>query len=849
VTAVLAAGLAWTAWALLHAPAAGASARASLDAIVLAWAAGPDASWGLVLVRLARIAGGAGLAVAFAAAAFGIGETTAALLKRPLRAGRRVRAGRRAPRRRQPALFPLAVPLALGLGVLSVAVAGLGLAGLLKPLLLRVLALATAGLGLRAARARRRALGGLPRSLAAGPVVPVVAAALALALAVALASLPDTLEDPLVYHWAAPEAFLRAGRLYAAVQHFQWHGPLAIEMLFALGLAVAGVAGLKAMNLALLAAVLAGAGALARRLDRRADGWTTVVLVALMPAVAGQAWLAKTELGVTAFWTAAAVAMLALPARSARGALLTGLLAGCCASAKYTAAFPLAGLAVWFLLRRPGLRRAVLAGLAATVVASPWAARNWLTTRDPVYPMASTLLGGLAWGPGYDAALHAYARQVSAPGDGVSSWLLACRDALAALAPLALVAFLPGAARAACVASLLAFLVLLDERNGRFLFPLVPLVAAGGELVLLAFRSARPRLAATGWSLLAALGLLLLFVRVPAGLPAEDWEALAGRLTDPALLAARYTALDDLCGWSEAHVPASSRILMTGSDKRFGFVQPVVSSHVVTMPLPWRWAKESRTPGELAKKWKQAGIGYVAHNLMSGRYRHQLWYRGPEWDERALRVYRAFALRYLTEVHHSPHADRLNGLFYLLRVEARPHVPLATVPVLPWTESVFADANGATGPVALGLARRALARLPDVDDAIEQAASAFHRLGKRERALALNRALAAAGFDGLTNPTDLPLEESWFGHRRAAFAALRHRSLRAGGFGHGTEGLIATLYLNWADVRARAGDPAGACRLLERSLLAVPDFPSARLLSGRLGCGPGRAARRAGVSP
>jgi len=807
----------------------------ALAAIADAWAAAPGGSWSLALA--AGTTEALFLAAGFAVAALGAGDA-AALFRRKL-----------------PAV--LAIPL--GLGVLAAAVAGCGFAGLYTAPVLRVLALAALAGGLMSLLARRAAIGGFPGALKAPPAATAAALLIALAVAAALASLPDTLEDAFVYHWAAPEAFLREGRIYAAVHHFQWHGPLGVEMLFAVGLAVAGVAGIKAVNLVLIVTAVAGAGALARRLVPRAGGWVAAVLLALAPAIVGQAWEAKNDVGAVVFWTAALLAMLGRPAGSSAGALLAGGFAGLCASVKYTSLFPLAGLAVWFLLRRPGRRTVLLAGAAAVLAISPWLVRNWLATRDPVYPIASSWIGGLFWGPPYARSLHNYARQVTPERFGRPEyWLLGWYDALASpeqlgvalaiLGPIGLAAFLPRAALAACAASVVAFLALLAERNTRFLLPLAPLAAAGGEAALLALRGVRPRLAESGWSLLAGLATLHLLVRLVAGLPAQEWPAVAGRLSPRDLLAARYTAFDETRGWCASRLPENARILLTGSHQRFGFRQSVVSTHVVTMPLPWRWAHESRTPGELAKKWKQAGIGFVVHNLVSARFRHQGWFIGPPWTDRALGVYRAFGLRYLTEVHRSPRLDGVNGFFYVLRVDRAPHPPARAVPVLPWTESVFAEvrvAGNRRSPPAtcLALADRALARLPDVDDAIEQAAHVATQYGQFNRALPLNRAVAADGFDGETGWHELAVSESYLGRRPAAFAALRQRVAVNGPLDPDINKLAATVFLNLAGARALKGDISGACRLLEIALRIQPGFQLALDGSAELGCGVPRTSR------
>ncbi|MEK7476302.1 MAG: hypothetical protein AAB152_11815 [Candidatus Coatesbacteria bacterium] len=838
MNALLAVAIGWSLLVVAQTLGSWTEAADPLRALIRAWAISPEWTMAGGLAQAGRVAATVGLTLAALLAALGAGEAVA---------------GPVTPRRGR---LPLVVSFALGLGTLSALAAGLGFAGLLAPGALRVLVVGAIALGLRAAHARRAEFAAVARSFAGEPVATAAALVAAAVLMALLASLPDTHEDPLVYHWAAPEAFLRAHRIYPAVQHFQWHWPLGVEMVFACGLATGGVAAVKAATLVFLLLGCAGASSIARRLDRGAAGWTAACLVALAPAIAYHAWLAKNDPGVTAFWAAAVVAMLAWPPRSARGALIGGILAGFCASTKYTSFLPLAALAVWFGLRRPGLRALGLAVGAAVVVAAPWPARDWLLTRDPFYPLGPEALHGLWWAPPYTRALHLYAQQVTAiPAGGHPGLWLSWRDAfadpgqaglpLAALAPLGLVLCLPGAAGVGAAVALALFLVTLTEWDFRFLLPLAPLIAAGGEVALRRLRDLAPRYTSAGWAILAAVGSAHLLVRVIVQLPPDDWSFLTGRLAGPAFFAQRYTADEEIRRWCADRLPPSERILLTGSDKRFGFSQTVVSSHVVTMPLPWRWAKESRTPEELAKKWRQAGIGCIAHNLVSGRFRHQGWFTGPPWSPRMLGVYRAFAKRYFTEVHRSPRMDYANGFFYVLRVEARPHPEARTVPVLPWTEAVTVDVRiagntGASKAKCLDLTDRALRLLPDVDDAVETAAYACAQTGAFNKALELNRALAARGFDGEIGWYELAVSESFLGRRPAAFAAVRRWTGLVGGLDPRAHELAATVFVNLAGARVHAGDGAGACRLLAIALRVKPGFPQALAGLADLRCPPVR---------
>jgi hypothetical protein len=144
---------------------------------------------------------------------------------------------------------------------------------------------------------------------------------------------------------------------------------------------------------------------------------------------------------------------------------------------------------------------------------------------------------------------------------------------------------------------------------------------------------------------------------------------------------------------------------------------------------------------------------------------------------------------------------------------------------------------------ALRLAREAVARLPDVDGAAEQGATILHRLGDYRGATVLNRAIARNGFDGESGWHELAVEESYWGNRREAFAALRHRWMLVPSFRNDTATLAAGLFVNWAGQRERAGDAAAACRLVAIALRISPGYQPALAAASRLACGTGTRGR------
>ncbi len=820
-TAALAAGLAWGAMTVVGAIADWQEAVPRMRAAIDAWAGGNDWSAVTITSQLGRLAAIVPLTLSMLIMALGAGTAMSAVISR-----------------RQ---LPLGLTLPIGFGMLSLTVASTGLTGLFHPPALMFLAATMLGLGVRTLTTCRQSLATARQSLRNEPVAVAAAVLLAGILWVFLATLPDSSDDAFIYHWAAPEQYLLQHRLVGTPWHIHWQGPLGVNILYALALPIGGVIGIKCMHLAMLVAVMISLACLAGRLG--AAPWTAVVLCVLSPAMAKHAWWSMNDTGVVLFWTAAILAPLVLPIRSLPGAVTTGVLAGCLVSVKYTAVFALIGLIAWLMYRRATLRVLLLIGGAAAAASAVWFGRTWLVTGNPFFPFASRSFGGLWWGPEYERAFHGYAAGVTPVAPlRLSSVLLTCREvlasplefgpALAALAPLGLAVFVSRGAGLACLMTLLAFLALLAERTNRFLLPLLTISATAAALSVAALKDRWPRMFARTWPVFLCIAVLNLGCRTFVFLVPEDWCYMAGRMSGPELMAARQTSMDDLRQWCAARLPGDSRILLTGSLLRFGFRQSIVSTHVVASPAPWRWAKESRTPEELARKWRQAGITHVADNIISSRYRQQVLFQAPEWDDRSLAVYRDFALRYLVEEYRSPHMDYVHGMFYLLRVGHRPHPPSRWTPTLPWTDSLLAESNrliwlGTDRETAVGHLRRTLEKLQDVDSVVEQVASGYRRLGDIRRSYELNRALASHGFDGESGDYDLAAQESYFGNRRAAFASLRRRAIRTPSFHHQTDALLSVLYLNWA-TQERAKRSSLSCELLMRSLEINPNNADAR---------------------
>lgn len=232
--------------------------------------------------------------------------------------------------------------------------------------------------------------------------------------------------DGLAEHLAQAADYARHGQIQALwYDHHSWF-PSNMQMLYALGLLFHSISAAKLFHwfhgiMALLAAAL-----IARRyMHPGATAWAAVVL-ATMPLFLLLAGVSYVDLGVAAYGLIALFALLRWQeSRRPTDLLLTGLLAGCCATVKTQ------GLTIWGVMMAAALvltlvewRRAKVSGpetasgavgprtatgkghglgtvtAAAAIgvlICLPWFVRSYVNTGNPVYPFAYSIFGGKHW--------------------------------------------------------------------------------------------------------------------------------------------------------------------------------------------------------------------------------------------------------------------------------------------------------------------------------------------------------------------------------------------------------------------------------------------------------------------
>ena len=727
-----------------------------------------------------------------------------------------------------------------GFGVVALVQQGLGLAGLWFPGVLVVLiaGLVTAG---TSAAARDRIWRGW-RLPAAGARAPAAAAALLALTAFALARLPDTHDDPRTYHFAAPESYLHEHKIHAEPLNVNWHMPFAAEMNYGLGWVAGDIEGAKLLNLGFLLALVLVTVRLAGRVASGAATWSIVWLVTA-GLVSEECWQGKNDLLLAADVTAAAWCATEAVAGKKRWWLGAAWCLGLAAGVKFTAGFYVAGLVLAALLtaRRPPLRGwPVLAGLAALPVAG-WLAMSWAFLGDPFHPFLSGIFPDLGWGPRFQKALSdvmvalspSEARRwpdlVFAPWRAWGDPRLGSVG-LMTLAPLGLLVVRgPAAAQLRWIVLAAYVLWLPSERNVRYLFPAVPLLAVFAGAAAAAAVS-NPARRAARWGTRALLAAVVAMALLTAGLHLvpDGWRRVTGQMTRTAFLARQFTTWERVRSWVNANVPASGRILFTGEERRLWFKPRVRSYYTVHEPVFWAMTRDSFSPAQMRRRVRQLGFTYQLHNFVSCEYRALVRHPGPPWSERQIALYREFTREYVRPVLAPDRIDYANGGFWIFSFDRKPSARPLPVYYLPLTEGAFYRAyrlhSSGREDEALQEAKVQAARLKGVGEAQLILAKIHAAHGDHAEMYRILSPLVATGFVGDGSFKHLGGAALNEGHIREGLAAY----IMAWRVDWRADLAVGIAYAFYRRARMRIGEEAyaSALRDLEVAVRFVPDQPA-----------------------
>lgn len=496
-------------------------------------------------------------------------------------------------------------------------------------------------------------------TLACGAAVTVMAVFL---LAMALgAMLPPVEFDVREYHLGGPKEWFQSGSIHFLPHNIYTSFPFLTEMLLLTGMLVHGDWYLGALAGQLVLMIFApltalAACALARRWFGDAAGWLAALIYLTTPwtyLISITAWV---EGALTFYLVATLLIVTGGTTRPEDGwrkrLILTGLLAGSAFGCKYpgliSVVIPLGGFALWRSLREAStgrirlLRAVLVGGLGAGLTAGPWLLKNLMQTGNPVYPLATSLFGGLDRDP---QLLANWQRAHAVPNYALSDlfgsfWRITVSSEwlsplLFALAPLALMS--RGQKKVVTglcgyVAVLFLSWWLLTHRIDRFWIPLLPVVcvlaAAGG--VMMTHRGARLVLAALiGTGTLFNLGLITTLH------PAE--RSWLGEMNELRTAAERTVPGIALLNQS---LPPDARVLMVGEAQIFDARFDLRYNTVFDPSLFVEWcsarpaaAQDARTllPVDVIRsRFQKEGITHVFVNWKE-LLRYRLTYGSPDF--------------------------------------------------------------------------------------------------------------------------------------------------------------------------------------------------------------------------
>lgn len=555
----------------------------------------------------------------------------------------------------------------LGLGFALLSFAFLGLAGLgwyRPPVVVAVLALSTlTGLWqLRAVPWRHEFRRGWPASswFDASLLGITLAAAL---MALLAACAPEAEYDALWYHLWLPVQWLDAGRPVDIVEEYIALYPLSWDLLFGAAYVIGGTVGARLVHFLCLPAVGAALWLLSRVVLPRTAPALPLALAITTPIVVWEATTAYVDLALAWYVALAGHALMRHDeTRSTRWLVLGGLAMGMALAIKHLALIAFAVAGTGLVLRRlwvsrrvaPALRAAAIFGAVAVALPSPWYARAWLASGNPVFPDLYRVFGAEPperWNDDTEESLRQFKARFGGPSSPVGlvalPWNMTVHAAsfggtigplfLVFIAALLLVPRAPPRARSEVSGRLLivgiasvAYLALwaspFSSLQMRFVVPLVPwlalLAAAGAQRAFEAAAAISER-AATG---LKAVLLLLLAMNLP---PFVEWHEPDRRGWDgwlthvvrglPAVVAGAESessylarAVPSYRAWRyiNDHLSEDAKILtFSGGDHLYSQRHRLWSESAAALPLTW-WAPAGQEE-QVMREARRVGVTHV----------------------------------------------------------------------------------------------------------------------------------------------------------------------------------------------------------------------------------------------
>jgi hypothetical protein len=296
-------------------------------------------------------------------------------------------------------------------------------------------------------------------------------------------SVPGRFGDDLEYHLpAARIVAAHHGLTVAPFLRFPLF-PQSMEVLFAVGMMTAGVAGAQFVASLPFAIICVGLLAVSRMLfGSIAPGLLAILGTISLPFVRGIFGCANVDLALGLCCFYALVALLVADRSGSRPwIILAGVFAGASCAIKYFG-LPFAALLMLYVAARRRSFSDVLAfGLAASLIGGAWYVRNWAISGDPLHPVLGNLFGHYLWNAD-DLARQAVEQRWLSDGRSGTLALIMRPKALVAIFLLALLTSVTRRLRPELLGLTLIILAyctlwLPTTKVLRYLLPVLPAVA------------------------------------------------------------------------------------------------------------------------------------------------------------------------------------------------------------------------------------------------------------------------------------------------------------------------------------------------------------------------------------
>ena len=208
---------------------------------------------------------------------------------------------------------------------------------------------------------------------------------------------PEVHYDALEYHFGAPGEFLKDGKIHFLQHNVYSNFPSLVEMLYLLGMLIEGDTLAKLFHWAF--GILTGVTifSFGKRLFSTKVGLVGMVVFYIFGQITILSTQALIDMGLAFYSFLGLMAIIEwIETKDRKWFLLSGISMGLAVGCKYPALLSFLAIEI-FILFQKRLKSAILFALLVLLTSSPWFIKNFIWTRNPVYPLFYNIFDGKNW--------------------------------------------------------------------------------------------------------------------------------------------------------------------------------------------------------------------------------------------------------------------------------------------------------------------------------------------------------------------------------------------------------------------------------------------------------------------